>query len=86
MKGTVLKRLDICYDFGTFTPFSTRVVVYNSHIETDIGIRPLPVTKLPNISTFISNFQFFILGLWAPKRVIHHIHLTGQKRYVTEQK
>ena len=26
------------------------------------------------------------MGLWAPKRVIHHIHLTGQKRYVTEQK
>ena len=23
MKGTVPKRLDICYDFGTFTPFST---------------------------------------------------------------
>ena len=33
-----------------------------------------------------SNFQFFMLGLWAPKRVIHRIHLTGQKRYVTEQK
>ena len=31
-------------------------------------------------------FIFFILGLWAPKRVIPHIHLTGQKRYVTEQK
>ena len=65
---------------------ATRAVVYNSRIETDIGIRPLPVTKLPNISTFISNFQFFILGLWAPKRVIHHIHLTSQKRYVTMQK
>ena len=65
---------------------ATRAVVYNSRIETDIGIRPLPVTKLPNISTFIGNFQFFILGLWAPKREIHHIHLTGQKRYVTEQK
>ena len=26
------------------------------------------------------------MGLWAPKRVIHHIRLTGQKRYVTEQK
>ena len=65
---------------------ATRVIVYNSCIKTDIGIRPLPVTKLPNISTFISNFQFFISGLWAPKRVIHHIHLTGQKRYVTEQK
>ena len=64
---------------------ATRAVVYNSRIETDIGIRPLPVT-LPNISTFISNFQFFMFGLWAPKRVIHHIHLTGQKRYVTEQK
>ena len=23
MKGTVPKCLDICYDFGTFTPFST---------------------------------------------------------------
>ena len=65
---------------------ATRAVVYNSRIETDIGIRPLPVTELPNISTFISDFQFFMLGLWAPKRVIHHIHLTGQKRYVTEQK
>ena len=64
-----------------------RAVVYNSRIETDIGIRPLPVTKLPNISTFINSyFQFFILGLWAPKRVIYHIHLTGHKRYVTEQK
>ena len=65
---------------------ATRAVVYNSRIETDIAIRPLPVTKLPNISTFIGNFQIFILGLWTPKRVIHHIHLTGQKRYVTEQK
>ena len=34
---------------------ATGAVVYNSRIETDIGIRPLPVTKLPNISTFISN-------------------------------
>ena len=56
---------------------ATRAVVYDSRIETDIGIRPLPVKKLPNISTFISDFQFFMLGLWAPKRVIHHIHLTG---------
>ena len=22
-----------------------------------------------------------MLGLWAPKRVIHHIHLTGQKQH-----
>ena len=36
---------------------ATRAIVYNSRIETDIGIPPLPVTKLPNISTFISNFQ-----------------------------
>ena len=27
-----------------------------------------------------------MLGLWAPKRGINHIHLTGQKQYVTEQK
>ena len=42
---------------------ATRAVVYNSRIETDIGIRPLPVTKLPNISTFISNFQVVHLSL-----------------------
>ena len=29
MKGTVLKRLDICYDFGTFTPFSTFIWLHN---------------------------------------------------------
>ena len=39
-----------------------------------------------NSCIVISNFQFFILGLLAPKRVIHHIHLTGQKRYMTKQK
>ena len=38
-------------------------VVYNWRMETDIGIRPLPVTKLPNISTFISNFQVVHLSL-----------------------
>ena len=57
---------------------ATRAVVYNWRNETDIGILPLPVTKLPNIS--------YILGLWTTKRVIHYIHLTGQKRHVTEQK
>ena len=42
---------------------ATKAVVYNSRIETDIGIPPLPVTKLPNISTFISNFQVVHLSL-----------------------
>ena len=42
---------------------ATRAVVYNSRIQTDIGIRPLPVTKLPNISTFISIFQVVHLSL-----------------------
>ena len=28
MKGTVPKRLDICYDFGTFKPFSTFISLY----------------------------------------------------------
>jgi len=55
----------------------TRAVVYNSRIETS------------GFAHFRSqNYQIFptFWGLWAPKRVIHHIHLTGQKRYVTEQK
>ena len=43
-------------------------------------------TFVYNSRIVISNFQFIMLGLWAPKRVIHHIHLTGQKRYLTEQK
>ena len=86
-KYVCVRRLCVLRNFdGKSWWHATRAVVYNSRIETDIGIRPLPVTKLPNISTFISDFQFFMLGLWAPKRVIHHIHLTCQKRYLTEQK
>ena len=34
----------------------------------------------------LSHLASFYFGLWALKRVIHHIPLTGQKRYVTEQK
>ena len=50
-----------------------RSAIVSDHMET-------------SLCTFISNFQFFMLGLWVPKRVIHHIHLTGQKPNVTEQK
>ena len=58
-KFVCVRRLSVLRNFDMK---SWLAVVYNSRIETDIGIRPLTVTKLFPLLLVIFNFSFWVYG------------------------